>query len=618
MSLTDLYLYEEETGSIGAGPAVGSLVALGPVMTQTGDEAAPAVHVEVFHRDDLVTPIAVLGDSHGRRWQEMLSEPGAGALTLDLDDEDLALIDTEVLVRFYCYGWAAFTMLAQDIRRVTVASGEEVDEVAEISGPGHLALLEESLVEPARGLGLLPPEQDRTFGWMSLDFDQSTWDPAVDLGAQSASFPYWSGLPADWPLPDARWLWTRLMAATDAPQGDCYFRREWNMAEAKRLIFYIAADATPVEVWLDGQLMMTIEDVIVDRVYTFEADCAAIDHVLAIKATNRNNPDGNEPAGVLFAASPAPVLGVWDAVEIVSDTTTVCLDYPTSEPGMSVGEAVRLAIDEAKGRGELTGIVLGFSDDADSNGSPWPIGVWSTKVGTDILTFVRELSAHACDAWMMPGSLTLNLYRFGERGAESGVSFHEPTDGFDPTTGNLTSLVHRALGSPRTRLLVQWSGGWFEVVDEDADDIYSIRTARLDLGACQSEAEARAIAEAQLATYSTPRRSIEAGIEPVDDSDLPYFAWMVGDTVTVPDEDGASSTERVVALAVTEDPDGVPTFAPDLVSVLLDDVERLMQSSKKMANGTMRGDSRVATPVGRNARAARFDPNPPTEPEPPT
>lgn len=145
-------------------------------------------------------------------------------------------------------------------------------------------------------------------------------------------------------------------------------------------------------------------------------------------------------------------------------------------------------------------------------------------------------------------------------------------------------------------LLVRWAGGWAEVTDATSIASYGRREALLGLGAVQSLDEVTRIANGQLAIYGRPRTEISADMVP-GTAELPYRHFAVGDTITVPEIDGTTALERVMALTVAEDENGVVTYVPELKDVLLQRDERWEQNLKKMADGTFRGQSAVATPT---------------------
>lgn len=163
--------------------------------------------------------------------------------------------------------------------------------------------------------------------------------------------------------------------------------------------------------------------------------------------------------------------------------------------------------------------------------------------------------------------------------------------------------------------LVRWFGGWAEVRDDAAIAASGRTEALLGLGAVQSVAEVDRVARKQLAVYADVRTQIRAGLAPRDEADTPYLSFLVGDTVLVPDETGTATRERVIALTVAQDDaTGDITFAPELKDVLLSQAERAEQTLKKMADGTVRGDSKVATPASQVAISTPKDCCPPLPP----
>jgi hypothetical protein len=169
------------------------------------------------------------------------------------------------------------------------------------------------------------------------------------------------------------------------------------------------------------------------------------------------------------------------------------------------------------------------------------------------------------------------------------------------------------------RLLVRWSFGWYEVTDTtgytaemfanpgtvDAGildlslwiDAPVVQEATLSLGSSQERDGMLMLARGQLSIFANPRTEIGADLAPVDETDTPYLSFRVGDKVTVPDIDGTPTVERVMALTVTESEDGEPSYAPELKDIILTDQERWQANLDKMANGTVSGQSKVASPT---------------------
>jgi len=150
---------------------------------------------------------------------------------------------------------------------------------------------------------------------------------------------------------------------------------------------------------------------------------------------------------------------------------------------------------------------------------------------------------------------------------------------------------------PVNVLLCRWIGGWREVRHEASIATYGRREALMGLGAIQSPQEVDRVAGEQLAIFADQRTAIAADLEPMGVADRPYRAWNVGDTITVPNYGGGTISQRVRALTGSEDDNGEITYSPELGDLILETQERHEQAIKKMADGTLDGESPVATPV---------------------
>lgn len=150
---------------------------------------------------------------------------------------------------------------------------------------------------------------------------------------------------------------------------------------------------------------------------------------------------------------------------------------------------------------------------------------------------------------------------------------------------------------PVNALLVRWTSGWVERTTQSSIVSHGRREALLTIGAVQSLVEAQRVADRQLEQFSDPRTEITVDLEPMSEADTPYLAFRVGDLITVPDMDGTPTAERVRALTVAEDENGNITYVPELKDRILEQREAQQQALKKMSNGTIRGQSVVASPL---------------------
>jgi hypothetical protein len=150
---------------------------------------------------------------------------------------------------------------------------------------------------------------------------------------------------------------------------------------------------------------------------------------------------------------------------------------------------------------------------------------------------------------------------------------------------------------PINVLLCRWADGWREVVDQASVDKYGRREAMLGLGGLQSPAEVDRVAGMQLAIFGDSRTAIAADLMWADTTDRPYRAFGVSDTITVPAYGGGTISQRVRAMTGSEDDNGEVTYSPELGDLILEEQERTLQSIKKMADGTLEGESPVAMPA---------------------
>jgi hypothetical protein len=433
-------------------PAIRAPVAYGPRIST--DTPPLPLTVRLYRAADLNDEVAHLTGAYGRQWQDQLNEPGTGTVVLANDDPGLANVALGDVVRFELYGWAAFAMLVRGTDRVSLDVAEELAEATTVTGPGVLALLDTALVYPSRGVGATPIEEERLFSWVSVDYDDSAWTAVNPItNAHGNTTPAWYGIATTWPDDAAQMIWAPEGDEILAPGGPCYFRKTFYVGEATRAVVYAIMEDIG-ELWLDGQKIIQGE-----QWTNFPADMKNQDvdldvgwHTLAGVVTNsEDGPAYIEPYGWFNPGSFTCSVHAVDqfghvAVDTLAktDDTWRMVAYPPHPPGMTPGEVLRHVIEEAQARGALTALTLNFTDETDSDGVAWPeVGDIACKVGVDILTFARELTATYIDIWMEPGSWRLWAWVQDGRGTDRTAALTAPLDAQDPTSGNLQALTHR-------------------------------------------------------------------------------------------------------------------------------------------------------------------------------
>lgn len=433
--ITDIY----GSGGISGPIAYGGMI-------RSPSDVTPAVVCRAFRRDDLVVPVATLDNAWGRTFQDILNETGHGQLMMDADDPQLGPdIWLDDIVRVEINGFAAFSWIVDEISIDTIAEGEEHDQVSTLSGPGLMDVLNDALVYPSRGPGVWPTQEDRVFNWTAPDFNDSGWRSATVVVNQAATSPYWTDLPDGWSDPGADWIFDHTATPEWAKAGPCYSRKAFTVGSGIYKAILMFACDWKGELYLDGQLMCSSQnDGDPSYITTQQVDITPGVHTLAGWVENDVDPEGDEvhnPGGMILSMYPIDSTGtITSSTPIVhSDATWKTVEFPPSPPGMSPGEAIIHAIQEAQARGCFPDVALNFGADVDSNGLEWPVvGDIATKVGTNVLTFLRELSATYIDFWIEPASFTLWAWVKGTRGSDK-------PDSAITTSGasNVATLSHR-------------------------------------------------------------------------------------------------------------------------------------------------------------------------------
>ena len=441
---------------IPAAPVAGATVSAPLVYLEA---AAPAtLAVRRVHRVSPTVVQATLASSYDERWIDQLNDAGSGSIVLDNDDEDLGDFGEGDMIRFDVHGQPAMMILAREFNQTTVAGDEEYGEATTISGPGHMAVLDEAVVYPSRGVEVLPVENDRCFNWAAVPYDDSDWITATSHGAYGDNVVDWLDgetggyWPFDWPDGGADYIGPNISPIGDAPQGDCYYRKVFT-APGGRVIIYAGADNVG-DLWIDGQKVRELGSIDgaesgFAQVDYFVMELSAGDHTLAAHVWNApdDGDPGNNPTMLILSMFEADITGQpTSTVPIINtDNTWLICEYPPYPPGMTPGEVMIVALEEAQARGSLTAVTPMFTRDVDSDGVPWPETTdIATKVGTDYLTFfAKEMGESYIDLWMAPSGFELYAWVADGRGSTVSVTLHEPTDAGDPLTGNLTALTHR-------------------------------------------------------------------------------------------------------------------------------------------------------------------------------
>lgn len=410
----------------------------------------PRLSAQLYHRPNLNTLIEDLPGSFGRQWQDELNETGSASMTIGNEDAQATVVREGDIVRYEDEGYACFAWIVREIERVQIAEGEEHDQVTHFSGNGLLSMLSEGVVYPARGPEVKPYADERLFSWPAADYDDQWWSHAADLGPAYEG--YWTDGIIDYPANGARWIWAHVPNALEwAPDGPCYVRSPLDVPPGVNLLrIYLILDAEG-DIYIDGQPVgSAIYDAEPVSPAVIDVEITPGPHNVAIKCTNDVDPESDQihnPGGVLFSCYGVNSVGEWTPPTpiLVSDSSWRIVEYPPYEPGMTPGEVMTHVVAEAQARGALLDLTLGFDTEVDSDGNPWNeytnIG---TDVGTDVLSFFREMCNTYIDMWMEPAAFRLHAWVKGMRGSHlADVELKAVTDPLDPWSGNLAGLSYR-------------------------------------------------------------------------------------------------------------------------------------------------------------------------------
>lgn len=377
------------------------------------------------------------------------NEMGTGTFTLNLDDPAYDLIGQHDVVEVLEDSEVVHAFVIEELDEHLLDEDGPARQVCTYSGRGVNRELGYVVVFPARGAGALPKEQDRALDWTSPQAPRVGWVPASVICSVDDARTIWPTTPMGENFPDtggaAKMIWAASGELETAPLGACLADEVFDITGPGLHVLFILIDNFGF-VRADGQHLQDID--IRDgftkaTVLTFELSVG--EHNLSVYGRNAGEPGSQGPGAIAYALYKADQVKqpVGDPI-IVSDASTLMLEYPTDIPGFTAGEAVGLFLDEGQARGKLPWLGRTFTASTDSAGRPLPIirGL-STKTGSSLPQFLGELvAAGHLTAWQRdPASRTLSIWGPGYRDP-TGIEIAPPT-GRDARTGTLATLDRR-------------------------------------------------------------------------------------------------------------------------------------------------------------------------------
>ncbi len=407
--------------------------------------------------DDAVTGIA---SARRPSWHEELSEAGFASLVLQSDDPvNNLIVMPNTLIGFDVDSNRAFTMLVERFTAVDIDPGEEAAQITTYDGRGLPALCDRLVVHPALGIGKKPIEEDRALNWTDPAYDDSAWSTATAIDTVAGAQASWGGggntWDADFPDNTVDVLGPSTATTTTALPGECYIRQPITVG-ADGVYRLSGLMDNYGEIYVDSVLVLSIGQTQDGTMTAFQTTVAATveltagTHTVALRVVNFPI-SGNNPMGAAWVLELLDATGVVLSQAAGTDAATaVIVEYPTSPPGMTWTQALNILLDEAAARAGSDPLAVAnllerdFTDTDDTASATVPVVAdMATKVGTTLLTFLRELSATYLDFDVnvntSTGAPRLQVWIKGTRGSTPGVTYERPTDPEDESTGNLIS-----------------------------------------------------------------------------------------------------------------------------------------------------------------------------------
>lgn len=503
-----------------------------------------------------VTLIGTLSEDFNRSWQDVLNDVGSGQVSVLVGSTDLAMLTPRRIVRCRLGGVDRFAWVVNGVvDAAPVDQGEESREVVRKAGLGVASLCAKVKVYPEVALGVATSAVNRYFNFASFDYDHTSWVAATEIKKQSTiAAPYLQADghtgPANWPDPDAYWIWSSAATGGTPPMavGSSYFRKTFTLAAEKSVAVLITAD-DGYRLYLDGDLLAEETTAYMwGETRRHDAFLGAGDHIIAIEGINitRASAATNiaaiiatvvETAGDGSIPKPATVI-------VHTDNTWKALNYPAEAPTMTPGQIINIILGEAHARGRMTHLNQNTTTALDSNGVAWADTVdIAVPVGeTSLLDVLKLMASQDIIDFQVTPALMLEAFNAGTMGAASGVTLARGTNLLDWRVTGEDAIVDVVLCRYGT-------GEWDEFGSGDWEEY-------LETPSSPSAGAATRAANAVLNHWGVERRIGSGSVVPTIVE--AYADLAPGDTCTAPDEErNARAGSVVLSLTVADDPDAV-------------------------------------------------------------
>lgn len=263
-------------------------------------------------------------------------------------------------------------------------------------------------------------------------------------------------------------------------------------------------------------------------------------------------------------------------------------------PGITPGHLSRVLVDEATARGALPGVTRAYTDTLDSNNVAWAVTLDQTeRAGTSLLRIHERIAESAADVWMTP---LLELHMANTRGVDRSIQTADTGPVAFRPGDTAVELARKTDTRIVNVLLVETEGGLVERSNGPSVAEHGRREDFLTLGNVSDPTAIDRVAAAYFDVWAQPRIELTLSVSYQDP--LPWIRWAEGDWVRVYSPDGSWEKLRVVAITVTEHPDGTLDVIPELSTITEQLEERMRRWLDAMSRGTATGTAtRIAEPV---------------------
>lgn len=499
-------------------------------------------------------------------WTDQANDVGSGQLSLRMDDPDVEHLAYDNIVQFLLDGEPAFAWVIEARDQHTIAPGEAAEQRVMVSGRGLLSLLDRARVLPLLGIGRMSPSV-RRFDWTAPDLDDSAWDAAVEIKRQGDTGGPADGFPKNWPAEaaDAYMIWGQAPVAGPPPQppGDCLFRGDYTLSELTTVTIFVTGD-DGWELIVDGaRLGGDTQQFAWKQTAKVTLTQDGGDHWIDIRGTNLDRPSASTNVAWVICAvmetdgggnvtDPTPIL--------VTDDSWRTLAYPATTPGMTPGLIYSTLQTEEQTAGGLIGWTKDYSDDLDSDATPWTELAFGAQVGQDTYLDVNaKLCETHVDVDMAADGITHHAWAkpHGEDLSDE-ISFEPEPVGDVP---KLTDLAHEGRPATATGALMQYADGrWAYFERGTAVTAYGRKVAFIQSGTAGTASRAEEIAEALFDEQAEPSSGAKVSLARTS-SAVPYQDFGKFDTIAIPGEDLTPTPVRVHTITVVTDDAARAIFA---------------------------------------------------------